>query len=305
VTPKTRAWLLILAVFGVCGLLLWGAISYRSRLLSPAAMLKRLPTDNAVVVYIDFEQLRRHHILELFDNAKVGQDPEYQAFIERTDFNYRQDLDTALVSFGPTGKYMLLRGRFDWKALKAYVIGQDGRCLNAVCKMVGSAPDRHISFFPLQQNVMALAVSPGESAAERLNAVDQRSGPELPDAPLWILVPGSVLKTGGNLPAGTQKFVESMAGAEMLTLWLAPEGQALSAKLNIRCTTVSAAAEMASQLTKLTALLRRLIESEHQTPNPADFSGMLTAGTFHNEGARVVGSWPIPQALIQNLFSGN
>jgi hypothetical protein len=200
---------------------------------------------------------------------------------------------------------MLLRGRFDWKALKAYVIAQDGRCLNAVCKMVGSAPDRHISFFPLQQNVMALAVSPEESAAERLNAVDQRSGPELPDAPLWILVPGSVLKTGGNLPAGTQKFVESMAGAEMLTLWLAPEGQALSAKLNIRCTTVSAAAEMASQLTKLTTLLRRLIESEHQTPNPADFSGMLTAGTFHNEGARVIGSWPIPQALLQNLFGGN
>jgi hypothetical protein len=267
--------------------------------------MKRLPTDNAVVVFIDFAQLRRLHFMEMFDRAKVGQDPEYQTFIQKIDFDYRQDLDAALVSFGPTGKYMLLRGRFDWKALKSYVIGQDGRCLNAVCRMVGSMPDRHISFFPLQQNVMALAVSPEESAAERLNAVDQRPAPELPNAPVWILVPGSVLQGAGGLPSGTQKFVESMEGAEMLMLWLAPEGQALSAKLSVQCKSVAAAVEMASQLTKLTSLLRRLIESEHQTPNPADFSGMLTAGSFHNEGNRVLGSWPVPEALLQNLLVAN
>jgi hypothetical protein len=305
VTPKLRAWLLILTLFSVCGLMLWGAVWYRSRVLSPAALLKRLPTDNAVVVFIDFNELRRRHILDMFDNARVGQDPEYQSFIQKIDFDYRQDLDTALAAFAPSGKYMLLRGRFDWKALKGYVIAQDGKCLNAVCRMVGSAPDRHISFFPLQQNLMALAVSQEESAAERLNAVDQRPGPELPNSPLWIMLPGSVLRPGGGLPSGTQKFVESMEGAEGLTLWLAPEAQAYALKLNVRCVSVAAAVEMASQLTKVTNLLRRMIESEHQTPNPADFSGMLTAGTFHNEGTVVVGSWPIPQALLQNLLGGS
>ena len=303
-TPKLRAWLLILALFSVCGLMLLGAVWYRSRALSPATLLKRLPVDNAIVVFIDFGELRRRHILEMFDNAKIGQDPEYQSFIQKIDFDYRQDLDMALASFTPSGKYMLLRGRFDWRALKAYVVGQDGKCLNAVCRMIGSTPDRHISFFPLQQNLMALAVSPEESAAERLNAVDQRPAPQLPDSAFWIMVPGVVLKSGNALPNGTQKFVESMEGAEMLTLWLVPDGSGLGARMNVRCVSVAAAAAMASQLTKVTALLRRMIESEHQTPNPADLSGMLTAGSFHNEGTSVMGSWPIPQPLLQNLFGG-
>jgi hypothetical protein len=118
------------------------------------------------------------------------------------------------------------------------------------------------------------------------------------------MVPGAVLRPDAGLPSGTQKFVESMRGAEALTLWLAEEDQAFAAKLTVRCSSVAAAAEMASQLTKVTNLLRRMIESEHETPNPADLSGMLTAGSFHNEGASVLGSWPIPQALLQNLLGG-
>ena len=50
--------------------------------------------------------------------------------------------------------------------------------------------------------------------------------------------------------------------------------------------------------------LRDLIEKEHQTPNPADLSGLLTAGTFHNEGRKVLGAWPISQALVDNLLGG-
>ena len=63
-TPKTRAWLLILLITALCGLTLWGVIWYRSRALSPAAMLKRLPTDDAVVLYIDFSRLRAGGILQ-------------------------------------------------------------------------------------------------------------------------------------------------------------------------------------------------------------------------------------------------
>jgi hypothetical protein len=257
-----------------------------------------------VVVYIDFSQLRQRRLLQLLDNATVGRDPEYQSFVEKTNFDYGQDLDSAIVTFAPSGKYMLLRGRFDWKALKAYVISQDGQCLNAVCKMVGSTLERRISFFPLQQNLMALAVSPEESAAERMNVVSQRPDSELPAAPIWMMIPPSVLRSGQNLPTGTQMFVRSMERAEGVTLWAVPEAQGFSARMSVNCASVADAVDIASKLAKVTGLLRDLIEKEHQTPNPADLSGLLTAGTFHNEGRKVLGAWPISQALVDNLLGG-
>ena len=65
-----------------------------------------------------------------------------------------------MLAFAPDGKYMLLKGRFDWKSLRGYVRGSDGLCNNSFCRMAGSTPDRRISFFPVQSNLMALAVSP-------------------------------------------------------------------------------------------------------------------------------------------------
>ena len=111
-------------------------------------MLKRLPTDDAVVLYIDFGRLRAAAFCRLLDGSKVGEDPEYQSFVRKTDFDYKQDLDAAMVAFAPKGKYMLLRGRFDWKSLKSYVLASDGRCNNSFCKMAGSTPERRISFLP-------------------------------------------------------------------------------------------------------------------------------------------------------------
>jgi hypothetical protein len=304
VTPRLRAWLLILIVLVVCGAMLWGAVWYRSRGMTTAAMLKRLPTADAVVLFIDVAQLRRANILDLLDNAKVGQDPEYQQFIRKIEFDFRKDLDSALLSIAPGGNYMLLKGRFEWKALKDYAISVDGKCNNSVCRLVGSTPERRISFFPLQPNLMALAVSQDESAATRMNDVAKGPDPEAPDAPIWLSLPPSVFRSRGGLPAGTQMFARILENTQGATLWLAPDGQGFAAMLNARCANVSEAVELASELTKATMLTRRLIESEHQTPNPGDFSGPLTAGTFHNEGTRLVGKWPIQRVLVENLLSG-
>jgi len=199
---------------------------------------------------------------------------------------------------------MLLKGRFEWKALKDYVISVDGKCNNSVCRLVGSTAERRISFFPLQPNLMALAVSQDESAALRMNDVASGPDPETPNAPIWLSLPQSALRSRGNLPSGTQMFARVLEKAQGATLWVAPDGKEFAALLNARCASVNDAVEVASDLTKATMLMRRMIESEHQTPNPADFSGPLTAGTFHNEGSRVVGKWPIQRVLVENLFSG-
>ena len=40
--------------------------------------------------------------------------------------------------------------------------GEDGHCYNSLCRLNGSTPERKISFFPVQQNLMAMAVSPDD-----------------------------------------------------------------------------------------------------------------------------------------------
>ncbi len=304
-TPKTRAWLLILLILALCGLALWGVIWYRSRSLSPAAMLKRLPTDDAVVLYIDFSRLRAGGILELLDSSRVGEDPEYRSFVRQTDFDYKQDLDAAMVAFAPKGKFMLLKGRFDWKSLKSYVQGNDGRCNNSFCKMAGSSPEKRISFFPMQSNFMAMAVSDDESGALRMNTVDARGDAEIPNAPLWLSIPPSVVKSGQSLPPGTQMFARSLERAQAVTLAMVPEGDHFAAKLNVRCANDADASALAVDLNKTTGLLREMIERERQKANPADLSGFLTSGAFRSEGARVSGYWRITRALIENLLGGS
>jgi hypothetical protein len=305
VTPKTRAWLLILLISALCGLTLWGVIWYRSRALSPAAMLRRLPTDDAVVLYIDFSRLRAGGILQLLSASKVGEDPEYQSFVHQTDFDYKQDLDAAMVAFAPKGKYMLLKGRFDWKNLINYVHNSEGKCNNSFCKLLGSAPEKRISFFPLQTNLMAMAVSEDDVAALRMNTVDPRADAEIPNAPIWLSIPPSVVRSGQSLPPGTQMFARSLERAQAVTLAVVPEGDGFAAKLKVRCASATDATALAADLSKTTGLLREMIAREHQKANPTDLSGFLISGAFRSEGVQVSGYWPISHALIENLLGGN
>ena len=301
---KPRAWLIAVGIAAVCGASVCGVAWYRARSLSVAALLRRMPAEDALVAYIDFSELRRGGVLQLLDGSKAGEDAEYRNFVRRTQFDYKKDLDAALVAFAPTGRFLLLKGRFDWKSLRTYVESQNGKCVNAFCRMTGSAPERRISFFPLRSNLMALAVSPDESAALRLqNAV---SGPDtqLPAAPVWISIPTSALRSGDNLPAGTRIFARGMERAEAVTLAFAPEGRGLAARLEVRCRDDRDAADLASQLTRTTDLLRETMERERQKPTPADLSGVLSSGIFRNDGRRVLGYWPIERAFVQNVLGG-
>ena len=117
---------MVVGIAAVCGASVWGVAWYRSRSLTPAALLRRMPAEDALVAYIDFSDLRRGGILQLLDGSKAGEDPEYQSFVRQTQFDYKKDLDAALVAFAPTGRFLLLKGRFDWKSLRAYVESQHG-----------------------------------------------------------------------------------------------------------------------------------------------------------------------------------
>ncbi len=290
------------AALAAVALLIAGVASLRSRPFTTARLLQRLPTDNALVLSVDFQALRRAGILQMLDGSLAGQDPEYQAFVRKTNFNYQRDLDRALAAFAPTGKFLLLDGRFDWPRLREYVAEQGGQCEHDLCRMQGSLPERQISFFPMRSGLMALAVSPDRSAVLRLAASAPAPPAALPDSPVWISVPVGMVRSGESLPAGTRMFAHSLSEAESVTLAIAPDGQRLAARLDVLCRNEIDAADAALELTRVTGLLRQMIARENQSPNPADLSGVLAAGSFHSGGKRVYGYWPIERSFVEDLF---
>jgi hypothetical protein len=302
VNPKVRAWLLIALVAALCAASIGGVFWYRSRTLSPAAMRKRLPSGDGVVFYIDFEALRRGGLMRLFDNAKSPEDPEYLRFVQDTTFNYKQDLDAVMAAFGPSGRFILAKGRFDWKVLRKYAESQQGKCYNSLCRMNGSAPDRKISFLPIQSGLMALAVSTDEMAAMRLASATSGPDPEIPDAPVWATVPPSLLRSAENLPDGTRPFARAVGQAESVTLAFVPEGYRFALKLTVVCRNDQDAYDATAQLTRITDLLRKMIVLEKQTPRPDDLAAILVSGTFKNAGNRAFGYWPVERVFVEGLL---
>jgi hypothetical protein len=291
-------------VAAACGLLIVGLQWQRSRALStPEALLKRLPARDAVVFYVDFAALRRTGIVEAAAASAVAAEPEYRDFIEKTGFDYTTDLDSALVAFASSGRYFLVRGRFDWARLRAYAAQSGGQCQGGFCSMPGSAPERRISFLPLRDDLMALAVSRDSQAAQLLTRPDPSSHPaEIPAEPVWLTLPAAALKSGEDLPAGTRMFARGIEDAETVLLALGPDKERFAVKIDVLCRSEKQAAELVDTMQRATTALRQMIEREKQTPNPRDLSGVLTGGEFRSEGARVHGRWPVERVFFEEVF---
>lgn len=303
---KQRAALLIILIASLCALGVWGVARLRYRALATTAdWLKRLPTQDGLVFYIDAAALRKAGVLQMLGGSKVAEEPEYRVFVMKTGFDYARDLDAVLACFTPRAKFLVLKGRFDWHSLQAYAREAGGTCYNTLCRMSGSTPERKISFFPLRPNLMGLAVSPDDSAVTELESTAaRRRGLEMPDAPLWISIPPAVLKSGSDLPEGTRMFARSMDDADDISIAVAPTPGRFEARLNVQCRSEQQAAALAAQLERITGVLREMIAREHQRPNPRDLSGVLTSGTFNHRGTKVSGRWLLEHGFVEGLLGG-
>jgi hypothetical protein len=301
-----RAWAAI-AVLAAVGGAVWLGVYEHARIAaaSPAGMLQRLPPQDATVLFADFDTLRRGGLLKLLA-SKTPEEPDYQTFVRATGFDYRTDLDMVAASFSNNGEYFVVKGRFDWKKLRAYAEAQGGSCQRNICRMPGSTPERRISFLPLQSNLMALAVSTDSFAASRL--VEGTAGIvqplDPPRDPVWLSISAESLKTANQLPAGSRFFAAALASADKILLSLGPQGEQLEARLAVTCRTSADAIALAAQLQHATVLVRNLIAQENQKPDPKDLSGVLTAGVFEQSGRRVIGRWPLPSVFLESLAGG-
>lgn len=288
----------------LAGLLIAAILWQRSREpATPEALWRRLPARDAVVLWVNFAALRQSGLLEMAAASAAAAEPEYREFVERTRFDYTSDLDSALVAFAPSGRYFLVRGRFDWARLRAYAAESGGRCRNRFCTMPGSTAQRTISFVPLRGNLMALAVSPDDLAAEALTRQDTSArAPEFPGDPVWLTLPGTALQSGGELPAGTRMFARGLENAERIVLSLGPDGQRWAVRMDVRCRSEREAAELAETMRRATETLRVMIGREQHAPNPRDLSGVLSSGSFRSEGARMRGHWPVERVFFEEVF---
>lgn len=299
--PWHLAALVILLCVGLVTFSRWRRVS---RPFDGSTLIQCLPPDQATHLYIDFDALRRSGLLELLAGSKAAEETDYRRFVEETHFDYRTDLDALAAAFFNGNVYFTARCRYDWKRLANYAQAQGGSCHNTICTMVGSKPNRHISFYPLKSDVLALAVSSDERGVNMIGPSQWKNPPHLAGDPVWISAPGFMFMDANNLPAGTHSFFTPLAQAQEVTFTMGPQGQRLEMRLEVICTAPEAAAALAKDLTKTTDLLKKMLEREHLTPNSRDLSGVLVAGTFEQKDRRVVGIWPIERGFVEALAAG-
>lgn len=296
---------LILSAAGI-GLLFFAWNSWRnSRTLSDAEMLSRLPSADAVVLAIDFAQLRQSSIFHQFADSKVAEEPDYQTFVRNSGFDYKKDLDQTLVSFSPSGNFFVVRGRFDWNKLENYAKQNGGSCYNQLCHMPGSTPERKISFLPLSRDIMGLAVSTDELAAAQLLHEGPHRAISVPVQPVWMSVPNAALTRGAKgLPAGPRLVASALNNADEVLVTLGMQGLNFAARLEAQCKSQQDAVNLANQLKALTSLMKGVLDHQKHKPDPNDFTTILTAGAFRQSNKTVYGEWTVQKSFLEHLASG-
>jgi hypothetical protein len=241
--------------------------------------------------------------LALLSGQNVTEDADYQAFVASTGFDYRADLDSALVGFANSEVFIVATGRFDWKAIQEHTRRSGGTCRNGICRLPAATPRRVVSFVPLHNSMIGMAVSSDEWAVSKLQDKVPNQLP-VPDAPVWAGALGEALRRNESLPAGTKLFVKALGDAKVATLGLHAGQNGAELRLRAECATEREAGGLESQLRGVTDVFRKYLENVNQQPNPADLSGILTSGTFSREGAVVTGRWSVSRSFLEKLLSG-
>lgn len=292
--------LLIVFCAGVLGTVYWRY----SRTMGAAALVECLPPDDAAHVYLNIAALRAGGILDLLAGSKAAEEPDYSRFVDQTGFDYRTDMDEVAAAFLHGSVYLVVRGHFDWKKLNRYAESQGGSCLNTVCEMPASEPNRHISFYPIRSNILALAVSYEQRGVNMIGPSQWRNPPQLPPEPVWISAPPFVFADVKDLPEGTHAFLSPLALAQKTIFAIGPDGNQFHIRVEVQCSSADAAAALAQQLTNSTDLLKKMLARDHMTPNPRDLSSVLAGGKFEQHDLRVTGTWPMDRGFVEALASG-
>ncbi len=291
---------IVFAAVVLAGAGVWFRVHETRAFFAPAALLSRFPVEDALVLSADFKTLRRAGLLA---ESKTPLEAEYRQFLEGTGFDYKRDLDSLVASFSRSGTFFIARGRFNWKKLRDYTARQGGSCYQDLCRIQGSTPERHISFLPLRGDAIALAGSADDLAATRLTKTGAAVTAPLPQAPVWLSVPGVELRRADALPPGLHLMLSALTAADRVVITLGPSAQGIEAALEATCRTPDDAKILASQLSSTTGILKEAL-AQDKNASGGELAAMLTGGRFDRTDRTVTGRWPVRRSLLDALTEG-
>ncbi len=269
--------------------------------MTPSAMLACLPPGDGPVLYVDVSLLRQTGLLEQLAGKPGGEEADYRKFVDSSGFDYRRDLDAALVQWRQGTALFVLRGRFDEERLAAYARANGGLCAKEFCSLPGSVPQRRISFQPLRRRVMALAAGADAMGAAAIRERASQPAFVPPSAPLWICLPASSFHAEPDLPPGISAFLEALDGSNRAILTVETSTNGFTLQLSAPCKSTDRAKTVAERLTRATSTLRDLIARSGKAPEPSSPAAVLSAGMFRVEQAAVHGNWPLSRAFFEGL----
>ncbi|MBL8173085.1 MAG: hypothetical protein JNK48_00360 [Bryobacterales bacterium] len=265
--------------------------------IAPAEQLARLPVTNLRLA-IDVKTLRAAGIVDRLA-GKSAEEPDYLSFVKETGFDYKKDLDFVLASYSAGETLAFLTGRFDWHNMQQYASKHGGACKDGICRMPASTPGRHLSYQRIAAGLLAFASSTDSEAVTKLNRPNG-ANPKLPTQPIWLLIPPDSFRDASALPAATHLFATALSTSSQVLLSFGAAGSAFEARLEAECRTAEHAEQIVRELKAATTVLQRTMPRQPQAPT---LSGILSAGTFSVNSAKISGVWPIPRAAI-DAFSG-
>lgn len=294
---------LFLAVLAAgIALLTYGVARFNRNLVRHGADLVRLlpPGTGAVTFYADVALLRSTHMLGLISPDQVAAS-DYRRFVDATGFDYTSDMDAVAGRITGEESDFLVEGRFDWRRIESYVRAQGGKCED-ICVVPATSPGRWASLRTMQPDVVAISVSSERAAVLSVGRkVAEPIASGVPADPIWVTMPGSILTPASSWPAAAKVLAASLHTAQAVTFAAGMHDSSLRLEMKARFDSEQSAQAVRNQLEIDTRMLKLELAREHEKPNPADLTGLLTAGTFQLVGSDVVGHWPVERALLHAL----
>lgn len=294
-----RSWHFLVFVFTLCVSAILAAHWMRTHSdRNVEGFADRLPPGVQAWFKADLETLRNAGILDSLTGEAADQDTDYRRFVEQSGFDFRRDLDTVLVATSPTATYVFAAGDFNWKQLTVYATGNGGTCRNGLCRMPASTMGRWISFFPLRNRVLALAVAADQWEATRLHA-EQPNATRISvpaDQAIWLRSSGALLSQSSLVPITLRPFVNLFANSQQVDFSVgaaAPTGVAV--RFSAQLPDPGQATSLRDQLTSLTQRLK----TESGPIGEADpLAEALRSGAYSTSGSTATGSWNL-SSLVQ------
>jgi hypothetical protein len=271
---------------------------------SDADLIKLLPPGDLTTFYINVAALRRGGLLHLFAGITPASEKDYNDFLASTHFDYPRDMDALAGGVDADRIFFLIRGRFDWDKLRQFAIAHGGTCDDDACRAPGTKPGRWVNFIRIQPDTVALAITSSSTAADLLRPPGRRLQDSSTGDPVWVSVSPSLIKDPTSLPKPLQIFALSLQPAASVLLSAGQaehSNEAFTVQLEAAFPNAPSADTTCKQLQIQTRMLKLELARENRQPDPADLTGMLTAGTFQVGGGRVFGTWPVRKELLKAL----